>query len=449
MKRNLLLLFLIFLITIVGCVWDHHRVHAESTQTISITSSEAPSGSLNLGATLYLPYSGSSPPQAGAKYAAVVLVHGSGPQNRDESVNQYPFLNTDVSPPPKSPKCGVSYVNLSPFSEIGRQLSKYNNMIVLTYDKRGCCVSSLHPEFCSSCTLNTTSNQFVDSCYHACASNDIPQKYNLNVLTLDDYAMDAYAMLNWLSARSDVNSSALNLLGHSEGVGVVIRAQNIWNQRNPNKPLSNVFLMNGLLGYNYGTFLVNQNWRNVKRWQSFKDACVSEGGSSDMINAATNNIATANATYNALVNFFPKFENGQYPVNAVYSIGGLIPGTFLNSSFFYTSNQFAQQYLLTSNSYFCSLNSPSDLNIQPAEYQPLVDFLGQMKRSTSKVLQGVTHFDTPADLSSNTIRTDAMQFIQWCLCAKDGLCTISASNRIEMALLLAMVMMVFSSLFLL
>nr|CAG4709015.1 unnamed protein product [Naegleria fowleri] len=197
-----------------------HHVSAAAgsfrTENIQFTS-KAPSGSLTLYGTLFLPSSVSTTSSLFAKeresssssssfssfsssleskeeekvlqqkFPAVVLVHGSGPQNRNESIQNYVFLNTQAQPEWKKPHCGYTSLNFQTFHEVAQHLASQHDMIVLTYDKR------------------TSANS--------------PQLLDLNVLTLEDLVLDVVHALEYLALNRSrdlwLDVSRLALLGHS------------------------------------------------------------------------------------------------------------------------------------------------------------------------------------------------------------------------------------------
>ncbi|KAG2375073.1 hypothetical protein C9374_010077 [Naegleria lovaniensis] len=473
------------------------------TESIQFTS-KAPSGNLTLFGTLYIPFHSSSssipnhikdhPSNNNINYnnnninynnnynnnieklPAVVLVHGSGPQNRNESIHNYVFLNTEAKPEWKKPYCGYTLLNFNTFHELAMQLASQNGMIVLTYDKRTCC--SVSNTACSKCRVDPVTHQFTrDSCFYACQTQHAPQLLDLNVLTLDDLVWDVVHALEYLALNRSkdlwIDTTRLSLLGHSEGVNVVLKAMNVfnmmmndstrprstkygneWNHQDEenhssntttscgkyesrllNVPprVSNVFLMNGVV-FDYGQLLLDQYQRILNKWILIKQVCEKEDPSSPLILNANQAIPITNQTIKALQDFFPKFKAGQYPLNWVYSIGGAVSGYFLKSSYEFTS--ITREQLLSMKShgssrsneeenddqppfipFVCSLNSPTDLNIQPKEYAALLEVMAQRESSKTlvRVMENLTHFDTPSDLSSPEITQQVMEFIQNCL----------------------------------
>ena len=101
--------------------------------------------------------------RAGARLPAVVLITGSGPQDRDEAVPSYSH-------------------SLRPFREIADTLSR-RGIAVLRLDDRGVGGSSQGPPTATSA----------------------------------DYADDIRAALAWARARPDIDPARLGLVGHSEG----------------------------------------------------------------------------------------------------------------------------------------------------------------------------------------------------------------------------------------
>jgi len=108
--------------------------------------------SITLAGTLSLP-DGSGP------FPAIVLVSGSGPQNRDEEI-----------------------VGFRPFALIADSLSRAG-VAVLRYDDRG---------------IGKSTGKFTTA-------------------TTDDFAADAEAALRYLRSRADIRAAQVGLLGHSEG----------------------------------------------------------------------------------------------------------------------------------------------------------------------------------------------------------------------------------------
>ena len=121
-------------------------------------------GDVTLAGTLTLP-NGDGP------FAAVVLVSGSGPQNRDEVLG--------------------GGVQIAPFALIADTLTRAG-IAVLRYDDRGVAGSS--GDFASAAT--------------------------------QDFASDATAAIAYLATRSEIDAEQIGLLGHSEGglVGAILGA---------------------------------------------------------------------------------------------------------------------------------------------------------------------------------------------------------------------------------
>ncbi len=102
-------------------------------------------------------------PEGAGPHPAVVLVSGSGPQNRDEDLG----------------------LGLKPFSVIADYLTR-QGIAVLRYDDRGVAEST---------------GTFAQA-------------------TIDDFASDAQAAVTYLLTRDDINPEQIGILGHSEG-GIV------------------------------------------------------------------------------------------------------------------------------------------------------------------------------------------------------------------------------------
>jgi pimeloyl-ACP methyl ester carboxylesterase len=119
-----------------------------------------PALGFNLAATI------TKPASAPARAPAIVLIGGSGPTDRDETVAGIPI-----------------------FGQLAGQLASAGFM-VLRYDKRGVGQSGGRPE----------------------------------AATLADYAADARAAVDWLAKRKDVDKNRIAVVGHSEGAAVALIA---------------------------------------------------------------------------------------------------------------------------------------------------------------------------------------------------------------------------------
>ncbi|MDR3180870.1 MAG: alpha/beta hydrolase [Prevotellaceae bacterium] len=100
-------------------------------------------------------------PKEGKDFPAVVLISGSGPQNRNEE---------------------ITVLNHRPFLVLSDYLTR-NGIAVLRYDDRGVAESG----------------------------------GDYKTATLDDFASDALSAVDYLKTRPEVNPAKIGLLGHSEG----------------------------------------------------------------------------------------------------------------------------------------------------------------------------------------------------------------------------------------
>ena len=145
---------LLVVITAIQFPSLHSQSHqtAESPQKIDVTY---PGGDVTLAGTLTLPVGEESHP-------AVILVSGSGPQNRDGETRAIP--------------------GYSPFKQIAEYLSK-RGFAVLRYDDRG---------------VGNSTGDYLKA-------------------KEQDFIQDAEASLRFLLTRPDIRRDAVGFLGHSEG----------------------------------------------------------------------------------------------------------------------------------------------------------------------------------------------------------------------------------------
>ncbi|KAL9645312.1 hypothetical protein ABK040_002511 [Willaertia magna] len=443
-----LLYFLLFITQLLLC--NYSTIHCQQQQfhTINVRiPSNTPSGNIFLEGTLYLPYSTNNDKNQTTKYAATVLVHGSGSSNRNETVTNYEMFNVQARPNWKKPNCGVTSLNIEPFYEIAMDLVIKSKMIVLTYDKRNCC---RRPEYCKQCYIIQSTQRFSDGCYYACTQNATPQKVDFNKYSLEDDMLDALNALNYLTTRSDVNVKKLTILGHSQGTIIVPKTAALFNQqqlllqqqqrnKNNNKKKSNnnlreykkkeattvvpqvtnIFLMNGY-AKDWGALAIEQFERSKQNSILVKQICEKEDPNSPLIIGANNNIAFLDIALPQWKSFLPLFKEGLFPLDISYDVGGWMSGYYIQTLFNYSQPETIQKLLNEKSGngvlpVVCSLNSPTDLNLPSIDYEGLIAILKKRQRTQIQVIDNLTHFDSPADFSSSKIIGKVLDYIRMCL----------------------------------
>jgi hypothetical protein len=148
--------------------------------------SSAPSGNVTIYGELHLPANSVGKPPI------VLLVHGSGPNDRHERFIAS-LYNTDSKPHPRSPLCGLTQVNTSSFDDIVPYFTT-RGVAVLVYDKRTCCNPTRFPK-CAECKIIQVNGtlHYTDPCYYGCFNE--PQKIDLNKVGIDDFTQDALSAL--------------------------------------------------------------------------------------------------------------------------------------------------------------------------------------------------------------------------------------------------------------
>ncbi len=145
------------------------RAAAFSASELTVRTADG----FTLGATLTLPDASSARPSTGVP--GVLLVSGSGPNDRDEHVVA---------------SGGGAY---SPLRTIAETLSDAG-FAVLRYDKRTCLPANGHP----GCTSNLAA-------------------LDVSTLTIQDFRNDALAALRMLKTQPGVRRTGLAVIGHSQG----------------------------------------------------------------------------------------------------------------------------------------------------------------------------------------------------------------------------------------
>eukprot|EP01043_Picozoa_sp_COSAG02_P068914 COSAG02_NODE_11611_length_1690_cov_1.347580_1_plen_482_part_10 len=158
------------LISVLSLQVGIDRAAAFSASELTVRTADG----LTLGATLTVPDASSGRPSAGG-LPGVLLVSGSGPNDRDEHV-----VGSD----------GGAY---SPLRVIAETLSDAG-FAVLRYDKRTCAPANGHP----GCTSNLAN-------------------LDVSTLTIHDFRDDALAALRVLKTQPGVRHTGLAVIGHSQG----------------------------------------------------------------------------------------------------------------------------------------------------------------------------------------------------------------------------------------
>ena len=145
----------------------------EPIQTELEVSLTNPADGVTLRGTLTLP-AGSGP------FPGVVMVHGSGPQSRDESsAGSLLFYHSEAP---------------VPFFDVVAEHLARGGVASLRYDKRTCIVSNSEG---------------------ACPTTELG--WDPETATLDLFASDARVAVRWLRGRPEIMSEGLVILGHSQG----------------------------------------------------------------------------------------------------------------------------------------------------------------------------------------------------------------------------------------
>ena len=119
-------------------------------------------------------------PEGEGPFPSLIIVHGSGPTNRNGSLQLNGALNICLYPE-------IVGETISPYSEIAEYLSA-NGIFVMTYDKR-------------TLTHGAFLNPITASPY--------------------DFATDVESAIDFLKLREDIDQDCIVLAGHSQGAGLI------------------------------------------------------------------------------------------------------------------------------------------------------------------------------------------------------------------------------------
>lgn len=176
--KDSLSFFVPFLVALVSCSSPSGDEHGGEARTLPRENLEVsfPSGDLSLVGTLSLPER-----EEGEAVPAVVLIHGSGPISRDETLEGQLAMAFGFEIPV--------------FRLLARDLQA-SGIAVIRYDKRSC------------------------GRFNACADNDYPVPTADS--TVDDYLSDVTAAVDYLEGLPEVDPMRISLIGHSEGGAFVL-----------------------------------------------------------------------------------------------------------------------------------------------------------------------------------------------------------------------------------
>eukprot|EP00466_Bigelowiella_natans_P008442 jgi/Bigna1/84063/fgenesh1_pg.121_\ len=156
---------------------------------VQFASNGNSSGATTIRGSVVMPIGGSSPDNA-KTYTGVILIPGSGGNNRWEA--------TGATSP------------LLDFAVAGAQ----RGLVVLTYDKRSC--SSGICSYRQFCVPVASSGEFKE-----CGNDTCPGCVNLLRLTVYDFVADAIAASEFLARQPYANdSSSMTAMGHSQGCSI-------------------------------------------------------------------------------------------------------------------------------------------------------------------------------------------------------------------------------------
>eukprot|EP01121_Diplochlamys_sp_Union-15-3_P015103 TRINITY_DN492_c0_g1_i2.p1 TRINITY_DN492_c0_g1~~TRINITY_DN492_c0_g1_i2.p1 ORF type:complete len:405 (-),score=60.78 TRINITY_DN492_c0_g1_i2:52-1266(-) len=383
MIRTTLLLTLLFFIALEA------QNIPQVKQVPVIFPTTAASGNIELQGTLYLPDGPTGP------FPGIVLVGGSGPTDRF-STYDLTLLNYDAIPP-ISPNCGFTEVQGFLFYELALAFAQ-SGFATLAYDKRSCLVPSC-PNF-------------------PCALYQHTDCVNITEVTLFDYIEDAKAAVSYLVTRPEVNSERIYLGGHSQAVQVVPYVAN--SDIPAAKSIKGLMLFSGG-GRGVDLVLERQLSSLNARWElAINQYC----NGSDLIDQlvisdAKLNIAANSAALQSALENFPKIKSGYFAPYDRVCIVGCETAAFWSSWLNITDpteikNQLTQ--FSSNGGVIYSLNSPTDENVAPDDYTPLLQILGNLNGASINVINGLTHELGPRDYSSgNIVQNVYISVLTWLL----------------------------------
>eukprot|EP00753_Platysulcus_tardus_P019022 PLAT7043.7.p1 GENE.PLAT7043.7~~PLAT7043.7.p1 ORF type:complete len:477 (+),score=211.06 PLAT7043.7:131-1561(+) len=366
--------------------------HAEvMMENINFTST-ASSGTVPIYGTLLYP-SGKRQPRPG-----IVLVAGSGPNNRWEDLLAG-GLNPQLTPP-RSPLCGQTAIETNSFKQIATAIVEQAGFTVLVYDKRSC----IGKHNCSNipCQAGLTTG---------CV--------NVQKLVYSDFVDDAANALRYLRSRVDIVRPGMTMIaGHSQGTTI---APLVAARMKAEPPAAVVLLMGYLRSIN-GTIIGQlSGQREVFRTFEAPGTCdLSKPAQKALHDAAGQTVSSLTSLINQMAADAPGLMAGQCAPEAPITILGARATCGFWQQWLFATNPAAKSFVLQDvvrvmRVPILTFNSPADLNISPADYEPLLEVLDTLNNTavnvdslpvplvTSHIIPGISHEMVPGDFSSATV----------------------------------------------
>jgi pimeloyl-ACP methyl ester carboxylesterase len=279
-----------------------------------------------------------------------VITHGSG-----QDIDRYGTLASKSlfgwqTVPIANPVCQF-VTRTGPFQiyrELAVWLADAHGIATLIYDKRGCTAGP-------TCT------------YLSCNSSVTTNCFNISRIGLDDLIADAQAAANYLKTRSDVRSSDITLVGHSQGCTVGSTVANLVSARR-------LIRLCGV-GTDFFTFSYRQFAANAQTdlaTQGYCDASIpAQAGARDFVLA---NVYPGDAAnFNLSLVHFPQLERGVTNPTAPAPTNQPVEMSLqwrAKSDLTYELGQL--RTFTSSGGRVLLLNSKVDVTVQPSDYLPLL-----------------------------------------------------------------------------
>lgn len=364
---------------------------AVTTEPFSFTSAAA-SGTLQINGTLFLPAKSS-----GEELPSVLLLSGSGPNNRYESVTES-FFSTQIENPKPLVDGGFCYyygLQFQPFYEIAMYLAEHG-YAVYTYDKRTCMSAKL-------------------GCHNvACSSPEQSNCLNVTNLEFDDFIADGVNAVKAMRAHSRISSTKVAVAGHSQGTTV---AAYVAEATSVNK----VVLLMAPGSDIAGTFIRQANHLLTLSSNILNESLCDPGTEvgKEIMNGAVANNKLAKETIAGVTPALDAWASGHYPPgmmphdNCRLGLFGQGPCQFF---FQWVQKTTPSRFNLTLDSILgkglgnlLAINSPTDQNVAPADFLPLRAMLGRYPTAKHLTVPDITHLLSPADLSSSNVTAAVLQ----------------------------------------